>query len=180
MTSTLSDMPIFAGLSPAECAEFEHRMRRLDYAPQSAIVREGGAGDAAYLILSGLVAVRRKDPDSGMEFLLAELGPGQMFGEMALLTSKPRSASVVALERDHVRGADARRLRARDARAPGRRRSASRRRSPSGSERANQHAGVDFVNLSRMQIDPRVLTLLPAVARQPSTTRSRLPSATTV
>jgi len=38
MTSTLSDMPIFAGLSAVECAEFEHRMRRLDYVPQSAIV----------------------------------------------------------------------------------------------------------------------------------------------
>jgi hypothetical protein len=31
MTSTLSDMAIFAGLAAAECAEFERRMRRLDY-----------------------------------------------------------------------------------------------------------------------------------------------------
>ena len=89
MISSLGDMPRFAGLSPAECAEFEMRMKRCDFAPQSTIVREGGEGDAAFLVLAGLVAVRRKDPDSGMEFLLSELGPGQMFGEMALLTRKP-------------------------------------------------------------------------------------------
>ncbi|HEY3043611.1 MAG TPA: ATPase, T2SS/T4P/T4SS family [Vicinamibacterales bacterium] len=161
MISSLADVPLFAGLSPTECAEFEQRMQRCDFVPQSVIVREGGAGDAAYVILSGLVAVRRKDPDSGMEFLLAELGPGQMFGEMALLTKKPRTASVVALEpttcamlaradfervmREHpvvalgVAAAFAERL-----------------------EHANQHAGVDFINLARVRIDPRVLALLPA------------------
>ena len=160
MTSTLSDMPIFAGLSPAECAEFEHRMRRLDYVPQSAIVREGGAGDAAYLILSGLVAVRRKDPDTGMEFLLAELGPGQMFGEMALLTRKPRSASVVALEATTcavlTRDDFERVMREHPNAALGLAASFAERL-----ERANQHAGVEFVSLSRMRIDPRVVTLLP-------------------
>jgi len=63
MISSLADIPLFAGLSPAECAEFEQRMQRCDFVPQSVIVREGGAGDAAYVVLSGLVAVRRKDPD---------------------------------------------------------------------------------------------------------------------
>jgi type IV pilus assembly protein PilB len=160
MTSTLTDMPTFAGLSAAECAEFERRMRRLDYAPQSAIVREGGAGDAAYLILSGLVAVRRKDPDTGMEFLLAELGPGQMFGEMALLTRKPRSASVIALEATTcavlTRDDFERVMREHPNAALGLAASFAERL-----ERANQHAGVEFVSLSRTRIDPRVLTLLP-------------------
>jgi type IV pilus assembly protein PilB len=161
MISSLADISLFAGLAPAECAEFERRMQRCDFVPQSVIVREGGAGDAAYVIMSGLVAVRRKDPDTGMEFLLAELGPGQMFGEMALLTKKPRTASVVALEpttcamlarvdfervmREHpvvalaVAAAFAERL-----------------------EHANQHAGVEFVSLARVRVDPRVLALLPA------------------
>src|SRR5436190_20929114 len=149
MISSLGEIPLFAGLSAAECTEFEQRMRRCDFLPQGIIVREGGAGDAAYVILSGLVAVRRKDPDTGMEFLLAELGPGQMFGEMALLTKKPRTASVVAIEattcaalsrsdfervmREHpvvalgVAAAFAERL-----------------------DRANQHAGVEFVSLARI------------------------------
>src|SRR4051812_37495843 len=96
--ASLSELPLFAGLSAAETAELESRMRRREYAPQQTIVREGGAGDAAYLVVSGLVAVRHKDPVSGVDFLLAELGPGQMFGEMALITGKPRGATVTAIE----------------------------------------------------------------------------------
>ena len=160
MISSLSDIPLFAGLSPAACAEFEQRMKRCDFTPQSTIVREGGAGDAAFVILEGLVAVKRKDPGSGIEFLLSELGPGQMFGEMALLTKKPRAASVVAVAattcamlscddfervmREHpgvalgVAAAFAERL-----------------------DRANERAGIDYVNLARVQVDPRVLSLLP-------------------
>ena len=135
-------------------------MSRREFAPQSVIVREATAADAAFVVLSGLVAVRRKDPDSGIEFLLAELGPDQMFGEMALLTDKPRGASVVALEATTcavldrpvfeammrsvpafalaITGALAERL-----------------------DRANQHVGVEYLSLARVKVDPRVLTLLP-------------------
>jgi type IV pilus assembly protein PilB len=161
MISSISDVPLFAGLKPGDCARLEQRMQRCDFVPQAVIVREGGAGDAAFLILSGQVAVRRKDPESGVEFLLAELGPGQMFGEMALLTKKPRTASVVAtgptscakLSRDdfeHVLREHPDVALALASAFAGR------------LERANRHAGVDFVNLSRMRIDPRVLALVPA------------------
>src|SRR2546425_4215437 len=93
MESFLSRLPLFAGLSPADAAQLEQRMPRRDFAPQAVIVREGTAADAAFVVLTGLVAVRRKDPDSGIEFLLTELGPDQMFGEIGLLTRKPRTAS---------------------------------------------------------------------------------------
>jgi type IV pilus assembly protein PilB len=160
MTSSLSDVPLFAGLQPLERAALEQRMQRCDFVPQSVIVREGSAGEAAFLILSGRVAVRRKDPDSGVEFLLSELGPGQMFGEMALLTMKPRTASVVAIEPTAC---------ATLARADF---EAVMREHPAVAlglavafadrlERANRHAGVDFVNLARVKIDPRVLQLVP-------------------
>ena len=62
MISSLSDIPLFAGLSPAACAEFEQRMKRCDFTPQATIVREGGAGDAAFVILAGLVAVSARIP----------------------------------------------------------------------------------------------------------------------
>src|SRR5947207_5743786 len=161
MISPLADLPLFAGLSAADRAEFEQRMQRCDFVPQSVIVREGGAGDAAYVILSGLVAVRRKDPDSGMEFLLAELGPGQMFGEMALLTEKPRTASVVALEATACRLLS----RAEFERVVREHPVVALGLASAFAERldvANQRAGVDFVSLARVRIDPRVLTLLPA------------------
>jgi type IV pilus assembly protein PilB len=158
--SSLVEVPLFAGLAASDCARIEERMGRREFTPQSVIIREGSAADAAFLILSGTVAVRRKDPDSGVEFVLTELGPGQMVGEMALLTDTPRTATVVAIEptacavlqradfesvlREHpeVALAFARVL-------------ADRLR------RANEQAGIDFVTLSRLKIDPRVLTLLP-------------------
>jgi CRP-like cAMP-binding protein len=97
-TSFLGRLPLFADVSSETLSRLEHRMRRRDFAPRAVIVREGTNDDSAFLILSGRVAVRRKDADSGIAFLLAELGEGEMFGEMALLTRKPRAASVVALE----------------------------------------------------------------------------------
>src|SRR5689334_20779769 len=96
--ASISELPLFAGLTPAECEQLESRMRRREFAPQQLIVREGGPGDAAFLVISGLVAVRHKDPASGVEFVLAELSAGEMFGEMALITGKPRTASVFAVE----------------------------------------------------------------------------------
>jgi type IV pilus assembly protein PilB len=161
MIASLADIPLFAGLSPAECSEFEQRMQRCDFVPQTVIVREGGIGEAAYVILSGLVAVRRKDPDTGMDFLLAELGPGQIFGEMALLTKKPRTASVVALEPTSCatlsRGDFERVMRQHPVVALAVASTFAERL-----DRANQHAGVDFVSLARVRVDPRVLALLPA------------------
>ena len=97
MTSFLAGLPLFAGLSPADREQLEGRLPRREFPPQAVIVREGSAADAAFVVLSGRVAVRRKDPESGIEFLLAELGADQMFGEMAMLTKKARAASVVAL-----------------------------------------------------------------------------------
>jgi type IV pilus assembly protein PilB len=156
----LSRLPLFADVSPETLARLEHRMRRREFAPRAVVVREGSNDDSAFLVLSGRVAVRRKDSESGVEFLLAELGEGEMFGEMALLTRKPRSASVVALEATTcgiIEQSDFDQLLAEH---PGTVRTimavlADRL------EAANRHVGIDFVNLSKVKIDPRVLRLLP-------------------
>ena len=156
--SFLSRLPLFADVSAETLARLEHRMRRREFAPRAVIVREGSTDDSAFLVLSGRVAVRRNDPDSGIEFLLAELGEGEMFGEMALLTRKPRTASVVALEAttcgiieqsdfdqllvEHPTG-----VRAMMAALADR------------LDAVNRHVGIDFVSLSRLKIDePAVMT----------------------
>lgn len=59
MESFLSRLTLFAGLSPADCANLEQRMPRRDFAPQSVIVREGTPADAAFVVLSGLASIRR-------------------------------------------------------------------------------------------------------------------------
>jgi len=147
-------------MSAETLARLEHRMRRREFAPRAVIVREGSSDDSAFLVLSGRVAVRRKDLDSGIEFLLAELGEGEMFGEMALLTRKPRAASVVALEATTcgiIEQSDFDQLLAEHPTAVRTMMAALAGRL----EAANRHAGIDFVNLSKVKIDPRVLRLLP-------------------
>jgi type IV pilus assembly protein PilB len=94
----LQKIRLFSGLPYEECMLIESRIRPREFAPQQTIVKEGGPGDAMFFITSGAVEVRKKDPNSGIDFLLSELKAGSCFGEMALLTGKPRVASVVAVE----------------------------------------------------------------------------------
>jgi len=61
------------------------------------IVREGEPGLSLFLIEAGSVEVRTQDP-SGRHVLLAQLGPGEFFGEVAVLTGRPRTATIVARE----------------------------------------------------------------------------------
>jgi putative ABC transport system ATP-binding protein len=67
------------------------------YPSGSAIVRQGEAGDKFYLIRRGRVAVTMADAAMGPR-QVAELGPGDFFGDRALLTDEPRNATVSALD----------------------------------------------------------------------------------
>ncbi len=62
------------------------------------IFREGDAGDACYVIETGAVEVFKRDPVSGQEIVLATVGRGAVFGEMALIDNQPRMAGVRAKE----------------------------------------------------------------------------------
>jgi serine/threonine-protein kinase len=70
---------------------------RVEFAKGELIVREGEVGDAAFIIEKGRCRVF-KEVD-GKEVHLREMGPGEVFGETAILAASPRTASVVALER---------------------------------------------------------------------------------
>jgi CRP-like cAMP-binding protein len=94
----LQRIKLFSTLSSEECGEVVKRMKRRDFPPNQVIVREGAPGNSMFFITSGLVEVRKKDSATGIDFLLAEMGPGLNFGEMSLLTGKPRTASVMSLQ----------------------------------------------------------------------------------
>jgi CRP-like cAMP-binding protein len=85
-------LPILDGLRGRELRELE-RCGRLVHIPQGwAIIHERESPDNAYLLLEGRarVDVRRER--------VAELGPGDLAGEMGLVSHRPRTASVTALE----------------------------------------------------------------------------------
>ena len=65
------------------------------YAPDQVIVMEGEPGSSMFLIVAGDVRVQTTDPTGG-QLQLATLGPGEFFGEVALLTGRPRTATVIA------------------------------------------------------------------------------------
>ncbi|MFH1177450.1 MAG: cyclic nucleotide-binding domain-containing protein [Acidobacteriota bacterium] len=67
------------------------------FSPGEVIVREGEPGDSLYLIAHGTVEVHTND-SAGRDVVLAALGPGDFFGEVAVLTGRPRTATIVAQE----------------------------------------------------------------------------------
>ena len=160
MICSLSEVPLFSGLSRAGVAELERHMRPVEFAPQTMIVRRGDPADSAFLILSGLVAVRGNDPGSGGDFLLRELGPGEMFGEMAIMTRGPRTSSVVAVQQTTCavlpRAEFERTMREQPEFALAMTAMLAERL-----DRSSQRAGIEFVNLAHVRLDPRVLALLP-------------------
>ena len=90
------DDMIFDGLTPEEMQAVEKLATVRVYKQGSLIIEEGKAGTTFYLLLSGRVEIRKRIP-SGHYKKLIELGPCGVFGEVAFLGVKSRSASVIAL-----------------------------------------------------------------------------------
>ncbi len=96
---------IFVSCSPFAALTAEQRNRLMSratehtYAPGQVVLREDESDGSAHAILWGRVRVLESVPDSPVEMFLGELGPGELFGEIGVLRERPRSASVVALER---------------------------------------------------------------------------------
>jgi putative ABC transport system ATP-binding protein len=93
----LSSCPAFAALTPQTLTGVAEKMSRV-YSPSGAIVlRQGDAGETFYLIRRGTADVVREDGEAGGR-IIRIMKPGDFFGEMALLTGQPRSATVIARE----------------------------------------------------------------------------------
>jgi CRP-like cAMP-binding protein len=91
----LHRMSVMAGLDD-EAIRFLSKLAREEQYPAGAvIVGEGEQGNRMYFLSAGHVAVV-KDHGSAHPVVLARLGPGEFFGEMSLVESVVRSASVVA------------------------------------------------------------------------------------
>ena len=86
----LKATPLFEGLNRKERQALAPRADEVDLAEGRAIVREGEWAYEFFAIESGTAEVRRG------EQLLAELGPGDFFGEMGLVEDTRRNATVIA------------------------------------------------------------------------------------
>lgn len=97
MRSMLQTVPILAGLDEAALDLLWARADESKALTGNVIVREGEAGNRLFVIAEGLVKVC-KDFGQPNEIEFTRLGKGEFFGEMCILDTLPRSATVQALE----------------------------------------------------------------------------------
>lgn len=90
-----NSIPLFRDLNRIERASLVPQLDREDHRIGDVVVRQGDHGDSLYIILSGTVTVSRID-ENGERHHVAQLGPGECFGEVALLAGTPRTADVTA------------------------------------------------------------------------------------
>jgi len=107
-THALRVSPVFCGMTSAALAQIVGKSVRESHPSGARIISEGEAGGKFYFIQSGRVVIQK----SGEDQPLATLGPGEYFGEIALLTDSPRTTSascveactLLALDKDSFRG----------------------------------------------------------------------------
>lgn len=93
----LKSVPFFANLDPDDAEQLSSRLIPRRFSAGQIIFHLGDPGGLLYIINEGKVKISHSNPD-GQEALLAILGSGDFFGELALLDESPRSATAEALE----------------------------------------------------------------------------------
>jgi CRP-like cAMP-binding protein len=96
-TAVLKSVGLFAELDDAYLAGLAGRLRSRHCARGQIIFAAGDPGTSLCIVESGKVDAVASSPD-GKELVLNSFGPGDVFGELALLTGEPRSADAVARE----------------------------------------------------------------------------------
>ena len=90
----LSRIGVFQQLAASSLRSLAEGLQQLDVPAGGVVLREGEPGDALYLIAAGTLDVLVGAPPAVTT--VARLGPGEFFGEVALLTGRPRTATVRA------------------------------------------------------------------------------------
>jgi CRP/FNR family transcriptional regulator/CRP/FNR family cyclic AMP-dependent transcriptional regulator len=96
-TSILKQVPFFSQLETEEASSLAQRLVPRRFGVSQVIFHHGDPGGLLYIITAGKVKISYTMPD-GQEALLAILGTGDFFGELALLDDAPRSATAEAMD----------------------------------------------------------------------------------
>ena len=88
--SLLGTVPLFAGLDRKDLEEIGRLCDEVDLPAERVIARQGSSADAFYIILDGTVAIERDGA------LLRDMGPGEFFGELAMVAKVPRTATATS------------------------------------------------------------------------------------
>src|SRR5258708_17193324 len=97
----LRTVPLFSELSDADIASLGRLATRRKFPKDTVVFFENEEGDFFFMSLEGRIKVTILG-DDGREIILSVLGPGDFFGEMALLDNEPRSATAIAVEESEL------------------------------------------------------------------------------
>lgn len=100
-TDFLKGVSLFAYLSDEELGNISKQAEVVEYVRDAFICKEGQQADSMFIIKSGIVQIFCDDGKGGKK-ILTHLKLGEYFGEMALLTEEPRTASAIALAETEV------------------------------------------------------------------------------
>ncbi len=92
----LKSMDVFAQVSDDDLHKIANLLKEKRVGKDTVIFRQGDVGDSLYIVLSGKIKCATTD-SAGREKVLGFFTEGQFFGEMALLTGEPRSATMQAM-----------------------------------------------------------------------------------
>jgi CRP/FNR family cyclic AMP-dependent transcriptional regulator len=93
----LENITLFSGLEAGELARLSSKAVIHSYPRNTIVINQGDISTSLHVIVSGKVRVFLSN-EEGKEVILSIQGPGECFGEMALLDEGPRSASVITAE----------------------------------------------------------------------------------
>jgi len=96
-TAELARFPIFESLSEDELRQVADLAVPRRYEEGEVIFREGDRSETCFIVRTGRVRITRRHP-GGRRLTLAEIGAGEMFGELSMFDGEGRSATVEALE----------------------------------------------------------------------------------
>jgi CRP-like cAMP-binding protein len=94
----LARVPLFQGLAPRELDALVPAARAVTFAARQEVCHKGDAGSQLYVVIDGRLKALTTSPE-GDDVVFIVMGPGEVFGEVALLSESPRSATVRAIER---------------------------------------------------------------------------------
>ncbi len=97
--ATFETIPLFRNLKSAELQALRLIAQERRFAAGQEIFREGAPGDGIYFVKDGLVEI---STDAGAHRVFSRLGPGEIFGEMAVIEDRPRSANAAAVQETEV------------------------------------------------------------------------------
>ena len=95
--SLLTDLPLFSALDADECTLLAEAVDTRSLTAGAILFKAGDPGQAMYVVAKGAIEIFITD-HAGQKIVLTGCGPGEVFGELAMLGTGPRTATAVALE----------------------------------------------------------------------------------